>query len=338
MAWDFQFETRDLSAPDRFEAWRDISRSVVGVEAGTDAPQSFDGAFAGHSLGPVTFLRSITRASWYERTRSLADHSDEISLSFAGGNQSIQEPDGEVRRIPAGGAFLVCHDRPFTLAQTEAEDTSFHFVIERRPLIDLLPPGTPIGIRLDPGGRGILSLLRGYVPPLTSTTDEGALPDETKAMIGRHVVDLIAALLRPEADAAGAAELGGVKAARIKAIFDLVARHHARPDLSAGWIGLRLGISARQVHRLLEETPKTLQEHMLEARLLHAHDLLSEPFGSGAAISEVARRCGFASVSHFSRSFRTRFGDTPSGVRAEATRTAPDCPQHAGRALASERH
>lgn len=322
MAWDFCFDTRHLSAGERFEAWRDVSRRLVGVEAATDAPQSFDGQFAGHLLGPVTFVRSITRSSSYERTRSLADRSDEISLSFAGGNQLIRRPDAEDRHVPGGGAFLVCHDRPFTLTQTEAEDTSFHFVIERRPLVELLPPGTPIAIRRGAGDGGILSLVKGYLPALTATADDEALPEETKAMVGRHIVDLVAALLRPETAGQGAVEPGGVKAARIKAILDLVARHHARADLSADWIGLRLGISARQVHRLLEETPKTLQEHMLEARLRHAHALLSEAFGPGWPISEVAARCGFASVSHFNRNFRARFGDTPTGVRTAAARTA----------------
>ena len=110
--------------------------------------------------------------------------------------------------------------------------------------------------------------------------------------------------------------------ARVKAILDLVARHHARPDLSADWIGGRLGISARQVHRLVEEGPKTLHEHILEARLQQALSLLSDPDGPALPVAEIARRCGFAATSHFCRSFKVRFGDTPTGVRAAAAREA----------------
>lgn len=317
--WDFHFATAALPERDRFEAWQDVSRTLVGVEAASNAPRRFDGEFAGRVLGPTTFVRSTSRASWYERTPALADLSDEISISFIGEAHAVRQPRADDLLVPSGGAVLFAHDRPFTLAQQAEEDTSFHFVLERKPLLELLPPGAPIAIRALDGSDGILPLIRGYVPTLATAE---SLAADTAVLVGGHLLDLVALLLRPSRDGRAAIEERGLKAARVKAILDLVARHHARPDLSADWIGARLGISARQVHRLVEESPKTLHEHILEARLQQALAMLSDPDGPALTVAEVARRSGFAATSHFCRSFKVRFGDTPTGVRAAATREA----------------
>ena len=49
---------------------------------------------------------------------------------------------------------------------------------------------------------------------------------------------------------------------------------------------------------------------LLEKRLLHAKELLSH--SKTRAISEVAYESGFETIAHFSRSFKQRFGATPS--------------------------
>jgi transcriptional regulator GlxA family with amidase domain len=53
----------------------------------------------------------------------------------------------------------------------------------------------------------------------------------------------------------------------------------------------------------------------LDKRLDRAVDLLRDPRHAGKKIVDIAFATGFTDVSHFNRSFRRRFGDTPSGVR-----------------------
>jgi AraC-like DNA-binding protein len=50
-------------------------------------------------------------------------------------------------------------------------------------------------------------------------------------------------------------------------------------------------------------------------RLQRAFALLTEADGN-YRISDIALQVGFSDISHFNRLFRSRFGDTPSGVRA----------------------
>jgi AraC-like DNA-binding protein len=70
------------------------------------------------------------------------------------------------------------------------------------------------------------------------------------------------------------------------------------------------------VHKLLEETGKTFSEHVLEERLTLAFAMLTEPSMARRKITDVAAATGFSDISYFNRTFRRRFGDTPSAVRA----------------------
>jgi AraC-like DNA-binding protein len=47
---------------------------------------------------------------------------------------------------------------------------------------------------------------------------------------------------------------------------------------------------------------------------------LRDPRATRLKISEIALEAGFPDLSHFNRSFRRRFGNTPSAVRADAAR------------------
>jgi AraC-like DNA-binding protein len=47
---------------------------------------------------------------------------------------------------------------------------------------------------------------------------------------------------------------------------------------------------------------------------------LRDPRLADRKVSEIAMEAGFSDLSHFNRSFRRRFGETPSFARAMATR------------------
>jgi len=67
---------------------------------------------------------------------------------------------------------------------------------------------------------------------------------------------------------------------------------------------------------LLKASGTSFTAHVTELRLNHAFMLLTEQDLSDARICDIALRAGFSDISHFNRLFRSRFGDTPKGVRA----------------------
>ena len=103
------------------------------------------------------------------------------------------------------------------------------------------------------------------------------------------------------------------------------ARHHidlniTDQDLSPADIAAAVGISERQLSRIFAGAGTTISRYVLTTRLELTHRALAAPEQDTLAVGEIARRFGFASPSHFSRTFRAHFGMTPLQWRKEAQR------------------
>lgn len=73
------------------------------------------------------------------------------------------------------------------------------------------------------------------------------------------------------------------------------------------------GLSRRQMERLFRrEMGRTPARYYLELRLERAHLLL---LTSSLPVIEIAVACGFSTASHFSRTYRERYGVTPQRTR-----------------------
>ncbi|MFI6624673.1 helix-turn-helix domain-containing protein [Streptomyces sp. NPDC050528] len=101
---------------------------------------------------------------------------------------------------------------------------------------------------------------------------------------------------------------------------DYIDRHLYDPCLGAAQVAGVMGISVRHLGRIFESTGTSPARHIVERRLLRAHQELTEPGARETRIADVAHRWGFSSQAHFARLFRSRFGLTPSDARAEATK------------------
>ena len=110
----------------------------------------------------------------------------------------------------------------------------------------------------------------------------------------------------------------GLRAARLRAIKADIANNLGRPNLTIGEVAVRQRVTPRYVQMLFEAEGTTFSEFVLNARLLRAHRMLANPSLAGRPIISVALDAGFQDLSYFNRTFRRRFGDTPSGVRAAA--------------------
>ena len=104
----------------------------------------------------------------------------------------------------------------------------------------------------------------------------------------------------------------------LSGILDNIASHVSDPDLSLTNVARRLGISPRYLQHLLEKSGTSFTAHVTELRLKQVFMLLTAQCESKDCISDIALRAGFSDISHFNRLFRSRFGDTPKGVRADA--------------------
>ena len=101
-------------------------------------------------------------------------------------------------------------------------------------------------------------------------------------------------------------------------------RNLGASHLSAGLVAVRLGVTPRYVHLLLEETGRNFSpHHVLERRLEKAAALLRDPRLRHRKVADIAAEAGFNDLLDFNRAFRRHFCATPrTSARRPVTRSA----------------
>lgn len=105
-------------------------------------------------------------------------------------------------------------------------------------------------------------------------------------------------------------------------IFSFIEENYMDSDLTPDKIAQGNGISTRYLHSLFQESGTTVLKWVWEQRLKAARNDLLDPGQHKARISEIAFRRGFNDSAHFSRSFRNRFGISPTELRGRAPKSA----------------
>jgi AraC-like DNA-binding protein len=163
------------------------------------------------------------------------------------------------------------------------------------------------------GKSHAMQLLRGYIRSLERSGLTAFGNDPT--IVRRHIIDLIVLAATPH-QSVGESNLSAVAAAHLHAIFDHIASHFSDPELSLSKVAQTMHVSTRYLQRLLKTSGTSFTAHVTELRLQQAFMLLTAQGKGDDRICDVALRAGFSDISHFNRLFRSRFGDTPKGVRA----------------------
>ena len=176
----------------------------------------------------------------------------------------------------------------------------------------LLSGADDLAMRVVPRQSDLLGLLHAYVDMLRLRAD--AASGVAAALTAGHIRDLIGAVAATAAED-GAPERPGVKAARLRAIKADIAVRSCDPRLDIVGVATRAGISPRYVRRLFQDEGSSFSAHVLGERLDRAHRLLLHPGQAPRTIAAVAYACGFGDLSYFNRTFRRRFGMTPSDLR-----------------------
>jgi AraC-like DNA-binding protein len=233
-------------------------------------------------------------------------------LIVLAGEIRIGFDEGEFSLAP-GAALMGTCDHPCTI---DFGPNAEHVTIKlRRSLL------TPLVRNIDdraghivPAESPALQLLLGYLRIL-GTEDALATP-ELRRLVTTHVYEL-AALAFGATDASLATN-EGARAARLAAVKADVLANLADPNLSVAAVAGRHKVTPRYIHILFEAEGETFTEFVLGQRLVRAHRMLCDPRHAVRAINAIAFEVGFGDLSYFNRTFRRRFGSTPSDVRAAA--------------------
>jgi AraC-like DNA-binding protein len=312
----FRFSTGTWPERHRLAGLRDVFGKIAryDFEPLTDP---FHAAVTVRAVGTVGFVsidHSLMRVS---RTRQLlADGDDALVLQISGGGNTTSQLGREVTLAP-GDAILASSSDVGTFTCSSAAGKSTIISLSRRELLPLIEDFDAVLLAPVPAQAPALQLLARYV----------ALFDETPTLVPQlqrlavaHVYDLTAMALGATRDAREVATGRGIRAARLHAAQTFVMRNLARHDLSAATVARHLGVTRRYVHMLFATEERSFSEFVLAERLARAHRTLADPRWAGRAISAVAFESGFGDLSHFNRTFRRRFGMTPSQSREASWR------------------
>src|SRR5436309_15131827 len=138
--------------------------------------------------------------------------------------------------------------------------------------------------------------------------------------LAQHIIDLAALCIGANRDSEALAARRGLASARFDAIKADVLSKVADTSIRLSRVADRHHISERYVQQLFELAGTSFSSFVLEQRLMLAWKLLRDPSQHWRKISDIATASGFSDISYFNRAFRSRFGGTPSDIRA-----ANDC-------------
>lgn len=307
-----QLSTASIPVRERLPMWREVFGQAmvrIDIEPVRDTPFHAEGTLC--ALPGAAYASVFASPVRVARTRRLiADDPAEMLYLITADAPLKVDQGGREHILASGDSIFVRGGEVSTIAcQNRSRFTNIAIALD--DLRTFYSEADDLAMRVVPRQSDLLGLLHAYVDMLRLRTEAAA--GAAGPLIVGHIRDLIGAIAA--ADGLPLPEQPGVKAARLQAIKAEIARRLCDPQLGVESVARRCGISPRYVRRLFQEEGSSFSAYVLRQRLDHAYRLLLHPGQAPSTIAAAAYACGFGDLSYFNRTFRRRFGMTPSDLR-----------------------
>jgi AraC-like DNA-binding protein len=311
----FRFSTDAFPERERVAALRElVGRTIFKIDIAPLSAEGLRSEATARQLPGLNVLYVHTTAVHTHRSRNLIADDDLAFLAAPTCDWSASRR-GQDPVLGPGDATLLGGTEPGTVAlAAEARFTTLR--VPAAAIAPLVPDLGSAFARRIPAGSAALTLLVRYLASIVDT--ETSMTPELQRLAVTHVYDLLALAVGATRDAIEIAAGRGVRAARLCAAKAFVMQQLSCDDLSVATVAAHLGVTPRYVQMLFETENVSLSEFVLAQRLLLARRMLMDPRCANSPISAIAFDAGFGDLSYFNRTFRRRFGCTPSDVRGGA--------------------
>jgi AraC-like DNA-binding protein len=163
------------------------------------------------------------------------------------------------------------------------------------------------------GDRGAGALLAPYLRALA--LHAAGLPPDVVPRVGGNVLELLGTALTGKTG--GAARRPVPLPAQLQRARRYIMNHLGEPGLSPNAIASALGVSVRYLQGTFQAEGTSPFRWVQEQRLEQAARLLADPGQAGRSITDIAFGVGFTDTSHFTRSFKKRYGIGPRAYRRD---------------------
>lgn len=218
------------------------------------------------------------------------------------------------------------HDREVDLQPGDLViyDTSHPYELEFngpfRVLVMMLPHGrlqipAPLvdeitAVRLD-GSVGVGRVVSPFLSTLGVNLEELRGPAGVRLV--QNAVQLLDTLLANEFDLAK--YVADPHRAMLERLRDDIDQRLGDPELTPASIADQAFISLRHLHALFHDQGDTVASYIRSRRLERIYVDLADPASLHLSVAAIGARWGFKNAAHFSRTFKSVYGESPSEVR-----------------------
>lgn len=303
--------TDSVPASQRLEYWLDmICAAFVRLESEPAPDRSLFGDIEFSRLGSLDFTRVRSNAMRVRRTpaliRGATDDCCLVQIQRKG--RGIVFQDGRQAVLQPGDFVLYDTTRPYELIFDDPLHEVIVLRLARNELESHVANTEDLTATTVSRGGAAGNLLLTMVDMLRRDIDR--LHPSSALGVSEGITSIIAAGLRslPGANLQKPSNLRAYHLARIKAHV----RDRLRdPQLSVQSVAAAVGLSAKHVHRLFAAEPVPLAQLIWRLRLEACRRDLADERLRERSVSEIAFSWGFNDATHFSRSFRERYGVSP---------------------------
>ncbi|GAB7528335.1 helix-turn-helix domain-containing protein [Pseudomonas sp. 3A(2025)] len=299
-----QYSTLAVSAPRRFEYWKEVvCQHCLLADSKPLAQSDFDGALGVNGIGSLDIYTMSSPLHYWERSdRHLRNGpNDDLWLGFTQRGFGELEQGGRKTTLTADNLFMYDATQPFRFSLGGSENHLLR--IPRELLSQRLPrvaESTAIVLNdRRPGVIPLREMLRQAANTPAILKDDGLGSRYAETLLDLLVISL---------------ELQDLKTTHVE--LDLYGRsmnyirqHLTDSDLSIERLAQVHHVSTRTVTRAFARYQKTPVAEIWKERLNASRDAIER--GRVKSISQAALDFGFSDFSHYSHAFKKAFGVTP---------------------------
>jgi AraC family transcriptional activator of tynA and feaB len=298
---------------DNIELWHDlVCAHILHGECSQMAP-GFHVDLSANQTPDVGLFHINSVPHLFEQTEKHLRDSDEhnflVVLQLRGNGSHVQ--DG--REIFVGPGDLTCCDcsRPLHLSFYN-EFERLVLTIPRQIIVSALGP-TERFTAIDLGKNNAVSrVLATFLRDMDATL--GKVSPQIAVQLSQAVMPLVITTIAEQFHI----KLDDSSLQRRSLLFraeEYIKAHSRNPGLNTQAVADALGISTRHLQDVFQLMSQRPSDYIWACRLRNSRQDFTNPLLAALSIREIARRCGFVDVSHFSRRFKEAFGNSPSVFR-----------------------
>lgn len=280
----------------------------------TDRHHDFRGRIRGRQLGEISLFDVRATQHQVERSERIASSTPQqkYMLHFQMSGVGVMRQGGREAVLRPGELAFYDSDKPYSLSLDDQFRNTILVFPQR--MLALLPATASqlTAVRL-PGTDGVAGMVASLLGGLAENM--GRLPRHSSVRFAHSVVDLVAEALQGELGLSSEHSVATDRDRSLQQILAYIEDHLADPDLGPEQLAAANFISVRTLHSLFNRAGTSVAAWIRTRRLERCHEDLANPRLEQLPVGTVMTRYGFVSTAHFSRLFRSTYGESPTEFR-----------------------